>query len=151
MPDYSRKELSIYRLEKSEEDLQTAKHDFNAGHFFACINRTYYAIFHAIRAVLILDGVDFKKHSAVIGSFRKDYIKTGLFPESYSDIIGDASNLRGKSDYDDFYIATKEEAQEQIAHAEAFCESVKQHVEARIALGQVTEACDDQSADEQER
>lgn len=38
MPDYSKEELSRYRLQKAKEDLETAKHDFSADHFLACIN-----------------------------------------------------------------------------------------------------------------
>lgn len=42
-------------------------------------NRSYYAIFHAARVVLALDGQDYKKHSGVISNFQKNYIKTGIF------------------------------------------------------------------------
>jgi uncharacterized protein (UPF0332 family) len=36
-----------------------------------------------MRAVQALDGFDSKKHSGVISAFRKDYIKTGIFPEFF--------------------------------------------------------------------
>lgn len=41
-------------------------------------NRAYYSIFHAMRAILALDEVDFKKHSGVIAYFRENYIKNYL-------------------------------------------------------------------------
>ena len=50
-------------------------------------NRAYYAIFHAMRAVLALDGVDMKHHSGIISEFRKRYIKTGVFDASLSGLI----------------------------------------------------------------
>lgn len=125
MPDYSKEELSRYRLQKAKEDLETAKHDFSADHFLACINRAYYSMFHTIRALLILDGMDFKKHSAVIANFRKNYIKTGVFDLTYSSMIGDASRLRGKSDYDDFIQISQEEAKSQIDNAEAFYNTIQ--------------------------
>ncbi|MCI8916070.1 MAG: HEPN domain-containing protein [Oscillospiraceae bacterium] len=37
-------------------------------------NRAYYAIFHAMGAVLALDEEDYKKHSAVIARFPLDHI-----------------------------------------------------------------------------
>ena len=43
-------------------------------------NRSYYAIFHAMRAVLALDGIDMKRHSGVMSEFRRLYIKTGILP-----------------------------------------------------------------------
>ena len=54
-------------------------------------NRAYYAIFHAMRAVLALDGVDMKHHSGIISEFRKRYIKTGVFDASLSGLISGAS------------------------------------------------------------
>lgn len=132
MEEYSRKQLSQYRMEKGEEDLATARHDYSAGHFDACINRTYYAIFHAMRAVLILDGLDFKKHSAVIGSFRKLYLKTEIIDSKFSSVIGEASNLRGKSDYDDFFLSEAEDAEEQIKNATEFYSTVQSYLEERL-------------------
>ena len=43
-------------------------------------HRSYYAIFHAMRAVLALDGIDMKRHSGVMSEFRRLYIKTGILP-----------------------------------------------------------------------
>lgn len=39
-----------------KKDLQAARVDYESGLFKAAINRSYYAIFHSIRAVNILDG-----------------------------------------------------------------------------------------------
>ena len=39
-----------------KKDLQAARVDHESGLFKAVINRSYYAIFHSIRAVNILDG-----------------------------------------------------------------------------------------------
>ena len=85
-----------------------------------------------MRSVLILDGEDYKKHSSAIGSFRKNYVKTGIFPEEYSDIIGDASSPRGKSDYDDFFITSRQEAAEQVQSAMAFCETIREYLAQRL-------------------
>ena len=81
--------LSNHRLKKAEEALSDAKMLVDAERYSAAANRSYYAIFYAIRAVLALDGIDRKHHSAVIAEFRKLYIKTGVFDSSLSDIIGE--------------------------------------------------------------
>ena len=54
-------DLSRYRLKRAQEDLETAKLNYENGMYKAAVNRTYYAIFHAIRAVNILDGFDASK------------------------------------------------------------------------------------------
>ena len=50
--------LCQYRLKRAEEDLLTAENNHQSGFYKAAINRSYYAIFHSIRAVNILDGFD---------------------------------------------------------------------------------------------
>lgn len=54
----SEKDLSKYRLERAEEDIRTARINLENGLYKGAINRAYYAIFHAIRAVNALDGFD---------------------------------------------------------------------------------------------
>ena len=63
---HSEKDLSDYRLERAKEDIQTAKINIDNGLYKGAVNRSYYAIFHAIRAVNVLDGFDASKHSSVI-------------------------------------------------------------------------------------
>jgi len=125
--------LAKYRLQKAKETYLTALENLSNSKYLDANNRAYYSIFHAIRAVLALDGVDFKKHSGVISHFREKYIKTGLFEEKHSDIIGKASVIRNKSDYEDFYIATKDEAQEQANNAKTFYEAVADYIMGYIA------------------
>ena len=72
----TRIDLSKYRLTKAAEMLETARRDMAAGDHASANNRAYYCIFHAMRAVLALDGEDYKKHSAVIAQFSVRYLKT---------------------------------------------------------------------------
>ncbi|MBQ3377015.1 MAG: HEPN domain-containing protein [Synergistaceae bacterium] len=55
-----RLDYSKYRLEKAQDDLRTAKLLFDAKEFEAAANRSYYAFFHAMRAVLALEPFDAK-------------------------------------------------------------------------------------------
>lgn len=73
-----------------------------------------------MRSVLALQGVDFSKHSGVSAYFRKQYIKTGIFNAELSEIIKEAFDIRSDSDYDDYYILSKEDVEEQIENAEKF-------------------------------
>ena len=78
MHDEMTKTLAEYRLHRSMELIQDAESLFEKGSYKSSNNRAYYAIFYAMRAVLALDCVDYKKHSGVIQHFQKDYIKTGI-------------------------------------------------------------------------
>ena len=112
------KDLSKYRFERAEEDLYISKILFEGNNLRASANRSYYAIFHALRAVHALDGFDSSKHSGIMGTFNERYIKAGVFPKDMSRDISLAYRIREKSDYEDFFIISKEDAKEQIERAE---------------------------------
>ena len=69
---------------------------------------------------MALGTVDFKRHKDVVAYFNKEYVATGVFPRELGKRIGTLKQLREKSDYDDFYIASKEESERQISVADEF-------------------------------
>lgn len=116
----TKKDLMLYRLENAKSDLKSAKILFAAEEYKAANNRAYYAIFHSLNAVHALSGAAYKRHKDAIGNFNKEYVKNGIFPREIGRKIGEAEEIRHASDYDDFYIASKEESARQIAVAEEF-------------------------------
>ena len=110
--------MVLYRIETAKSDLRTAAMLLMQKEYRAANNRAYYAIFHAITAIHALDGNAYKRHKEVLAKFNKDYVRTEIFPKSFGRKIIEAEDIRHASDYDDFYIATREEAQEQIGTAE---------------------------------
>ena len=117
--------LSKTRLAIAKERLAFADEILRIGDFKTVANRSYYAIFSAMRAVLALDGFDSKKHSGVIAEFRKNYIKTEILPKELSVIIDALVEIRQGSDYDDFYIVSKDEVYEQLENAKYFIDEVE--------------------------
>ena len=128
MMDNEKQILSALRLEKAEENLAAARSLISSGSYRIATTRTYYAIFHAMRAVLALDGIDRKHHSAIIAEFRRLYIRTGLISKNQSETISKLSDLRSDSDYDDFFIVSKEEAIEALDEAEAFVSEIRNYL-----------------------
>ena len=68
-------ELSKYRFSNAKEDLESAQLLLGDGKYKASANRSYYAIFHALRSVTALDQFDSNKHSGIISYFNKHYVK----------------------------------------------------------------------------
>lgn len=120
-------QLSKYRMERAREDLETSKINFENGMYKGAVNRSYYAIFHAIRAVNILDGYDASKHSSVIAHFNQFYVHAGQFDKNTYKIIDSAYRIREKCDYSDFFIVSKEEAEEQYQKAVKFVDCVEEY------------------------
>lgn len=125
--------LMNYRLDNAKEKLESAKLLLDAGKYRDSIGRSYYAIFTSVRAVLANDKVDFSKHSGVIAYFQKEYIKTeyiktGKFDVKYSRHLQTAFQIRNSCDYDDFFIASKQDAEEQYSRAMEFYEEIQNYL-----------------------
>jgi len=129
--DGSLTDLSKYRLARAKEDLQTAESNFQEKSYRASVNRSYYAIFHALRAITALDQFDSGKHSGIIAFINQNYVKTGIFDRSFSKMVDSAFRLREKADYEDFYVVAIEDAKKQLEKAAAVIAAVEQYAETR--------------------
>ena len=81
------KVLSEYRLERAKEMLDAATQNLNINQYRTSLNRFYYAVFHAMRAVNILNGYDSSKHSGVIAYFNKNFSKENKLDRNLYKII----------------------------------------------------------------
>ena len=125
-------QLSKYRLEKAKEELDIAKSLLSQNFFAKSLNSSYYSMFHATRALLVIEKVDSKKHSGLINFFNNLFIRTGKIPEHFFTFLSTAFNIRIQSDYKDFYIATRADAEKQIYNAESFFEMVKNYLSMKM-------------------
>lgn len=121
-------DLSKLRFDIAKERITFAKEIFKIGDYKTVANRSYYAVFSAMRAVLALDNIDSKKHSGVIAEFRKNYLKTEILPKSLSFTIDELVEVRQGSDYDDFYLISKSEVEQQLINAEIFVNEVERYL-----------------------
>jgi len=126
-----KKGLSNARYLRAQECLEAARLLLDAGDFKSAANRSYYAVFHAMRSVLAFDGIDMKHHSGIISEFRRLYIKTGILDKSLSPIISVLFNTRQDSDYDDFFVISKAEVAEQITNADTFLSAIGQYLDTK--------------------
>ena len=133
MPSDLLKEISKARLNSAKERIAFAKQIQTIGDYKTVANRSYYATFAAMRAVLALDEFDSKKHSGIIAEFRKRYLKTGVLSKDLSPIIDELVELRQGSDYDDFYTVTPDEADHSLTVAEQFVLEIEQYLLARYS------------------
>ena len=132
------KDLSIYRLERAKEDCIAAENNLGLKDLRTAVNRAYYSIFHALRAVLALDEYDSKKHSGIISEFRLRYIKTEIFDKEISDMIEKAFKIRNKSDYQDMYIVNRNDTEIQIRNAKIIINAVEEYLKAEGIIDDTT-------------
>ena len=124
-------DLSKYRFEQAKSALNDAKVLAGGKSYKASVNRSYYAIFHSLRAITALDEFDSSKHAGVIAYFNHNYVKTGIFDKSISKMLDQAFRLREKADYEDFYIVSETSALEQIEKAEQLLGVIAEHLDSR--------------------
>ena len=128
----SQRDLVLYRIETAKSDVKSAKILLEAGEYRGANNRAYYGIYHTISAIHALDGNAYKRHKDALANFNKAYVKTKIFSRELGRKISEAVEIRHASDYDDFYIATREEAEEQIETAKELLRQIEIYVQGRL-------------------
>lgn len=128
------KALCVYRINSALETLEVVRVCIESKHYKDAINRSYYASFYAIKAVLAMEGTDFKRHKDVVAYFNKNYVATGHFDKSLGRMLANLQQTRETSDYDDFFIASKEDAEIQCESARNIIEAVKKYLSAKYQV-----------------
>ena len=112
----------------AREDLDAARLTFHAEQYRAANNRAYYSIFHTICAVLAKEGIAFKRHKDTLSYFNKNYVQPEIFPRELGRKIVKAEEIRHASDYDTFYIASKEVTAQQVETAAKILELAENYL-----------------------
>ena len=128
------KELTMYRLQRAKETLEVARSLCENGNYRDSNNRSYYAAFYAMKAVYAIRGIDFKKHKTLLASFNKEYVATEIFPRSIGSKISTLSIIREQSDYNDFYVASKNECEQQLQTAEELISLSEKYLEEKLNI-----------------
>lgn len=121
-------EFALYRLDRAKQEQATAELLYKENKLLAANNRAYYSIFYAIRAVLAMEKIDFKRHKDVLAYFNKNFVKTEIFPRQIGRKIVLASKVREDSDYDEEYEPSAETTFLQIQTAKELIELVEKYL-----------------------
>jgi uncharacterized protein (UPF0332 family) len=116
-------------LEKALQSIKASELLFNDNFFDFSAARSYYAMFYTIEALLLSRNLSYSKHSAVIGAFGKDFIKTGQLDEKYHRYILEALDLRNSGDYGTMNSIEKNQALKLISNAKELLSAVEKGLE----------------------
>ena len=111
---------------RATESIQAARELTKSGHFDFAASRAYYAAFYAATALLLSEGLEFKKHSGVIAAIHQRFVKSGHLSQELGKNLNWLFELRDIGDYGVTLHIQKEEAQKAIEAAELFFHAVKQ-------------------------
>jgi uncharacterized protein (UPF0332 family) len=89
------------------------------------VARSYYAMFYAVTAALLSDGVRRRKHSGVMAAFGERFVKPGLIDRAHQQAFARAFEDREVADYEAFAQFGPARVAGRIAQARAFVEAVR--------------------------
>ena len=104
-----RKIMKQLHLDKAHVCLSDGEQLFGIGSISAAANRFYYAVFHAIHALFVANGIQSKSHHGTSAQFHQHFIKTGTIDPKFGHFIAVMENMREKADYDVIYDVSRED------------------------------------------
>ena len=113
-------------FESADEFIRESEHLISGGFFRGAIGRSYYAMFHAATAVLLLKGIERSSHHGILAAFGEFLVKPGLIESRFHAYIREAFLLRNECDYLSMSSASKSQAQEILAQAKEFVQTCRQ-------------------------
>jgi len=94
-----RRVLVTLELEKSDKTLAEMEVQLQNRLWGLTANRLYYALFHAVSALLINDRHEVGTHRGAVNKFSLFYVKTGLFSVAEGKLYSQLQKLREDGDY----------------------------------------------------
>ena len=130
MEDKYYDEVVRIRMERAEELLVDAEELLQRDSYKSANNRAYYAMERAVNALLIDKHVETRTHNGAMKMFNVEYVRieNAYFTEEDYRLIVKAEQIRNISDYDDFYVASKDEAKQQVENARKLIVKIKKYL-----------------------
>jgi uncharacterized protein (UPF0332 family) len=133
MTEEEKKTISLI-MEKSLRSLLAANGHLDKKDFDFAASKAYYAVFHAIQAILLTKDLAFSKHSAVIAAFNQDFVKTGIFQKEMSRKIERLFKERQIGDYEYENEISEKDAIEDVNIAKEIVGEIKKYLTGKGVL-----------------
>ena len=117
-------------LEMEKADSTFAEHEglTKNGYWSNLANRQYYALFHAVSAMLIFDGREVGSHKGAAIRFHQYYVRTGIFTIDEGSFYSQMQTLREKADYNCYFKVSEAEVTARIEPTRSLIEKIKKYI-----------------------
>jgi hypothetical protein len=112
-------------IRRGEDALAAATALLDLGLHADAVSRTYYGVFHHLRALLVARGVEPRSHAGAIHLFNREFVNTGLFPATCNRLLAGLQRARELADYSAAVTFAETDARTDLAAARAFCAEVR--------------------------
>lgn len=131
LSDENRRIIVSREIEKAHANFMQAEIMREHEQWDAAANRLYYAVFHAVNALLIHDKHEVRTHHGAGMLFRQTYIKTGILDQQFSDTFTLLQTMREKSDYNCSFDATRGLIEPLFTQSKKMIDTVSERVNAK--------------------
>ncbi len=114
------KEDIVRLISRSLDCLEDARLICQSGRYTSVPNRSYYAIFDAVNALLRIHDMYDNSQRGAKNKFSELFIKTGIMPREATIWLESCLELRQSGDYDFEYEVTEADARKSIQYASDF-------------------------------
>ena len=115
-------------IEKAYRTMKEADYMMAVEQWSGAAGRVYYALFHAVNALLIHDGYRIKSHKGAYTQFCLHYVATGVFPKQTGNLYRQLEIMREESDYNCFYEVEPEELKNKLEPAKKMIDTIAEMV-----------------------
>jgi uncharacterized protein (UPF0332 family) len=109
-----KKTLSEVRIAKAYRLLEDADANCKDGRYETSVNRSYYAALTAVRAILILEGIDTESHKGAITMMSLRFVKPGLLSRDIVKKFELLLSRRTDVDYGDIEVIDSSDAEDSL-------------------------------------
>lgn len=115
-------------IESGNEALEAVRTLIGKGLYRSAISRTYYGLFHYIRALLYTQGLEPKSHEGLEHLFGLHFVRAGKVDIGSAKLLARLQKYREQSDYGLVTVFTKEDVEQELAEVDRFIQSIQDYL-----------------------
>jgi uncharacterized protein (UPF0332 family) len=120
--------LVRFRLDQADAAVRATQVLLDQDLFRDAVNRSYYAMFYAVLALLVIKQIGTSKHQGAISVFDREFVRTGVFNRELSYWLHEAFEMRLDADYAEMVEVPEEDARRILSNAETFIVQMKNYL-----------------------
>ena len=125
MNDANRRLNALAELEVAREALGEAETLFEKGLLRGSVSRSYYALFHAVKALLLSQGLEARTHHGVETLFSLHFIRAGELPAEWAALFARLQGYREQADYGPVLGASREIVRRELDEVACFHDLIR--------------------------
>ena len=128
LKEIDRRVIITLELDKTAKTWEQMELQVKNGIWEMAANRLYYALFHAVSALLITDHHEVGTHRGAVNQFSLYYVKTAFFTKDDGRLYSNLQKLREDGDYNCYIDVEQKDVEGYIEPTRQLIERIRQYV-----------------------